>query len=168
MSHAEREHKAHAPRAVGFAIVTVSDSRSSKTDASGTLLAELASEAGHKVASRALVRDEHAEILGALRAAMAEDVDAIVFTGGTGIARRDVTIDAVAPRFTRPLPGFGEIFRRLSFDAIGSAAIASRAEAGVVGGKLVFLLPGSPEACRLAMERLILPEVTHLVGLLRR
>jgi molybdopterin adenylyltransferase len=153
---------------VGFAIVTVSDSRDLFQDASGALLAELVQKAGHRVARRALVRDEAPQIQAALRDASHEGVDVIVFTGGTGVARRDVTVETLAPRFAKTIPGFGELFRWTSFQEMGSAAMASRAEAGVIGGRLVFLLPGSPDACRLAMERLILPEVGHLVGLLRR
>jgi molybdenum cofactor biosynthesis protein B len=169
MSHAEREHKHHAPASVTFALVTVSDSRDAARDESGALLAKLAEGAGHKVAHRGLVRDEPHEIREALRAALTTaGVDAVVFTGGTGIARRDVTIEAIAPRFTKRLPGFGELFRTLSWQEMGSAAMASRAEGGVIDHRLVFLLPGSPDACRLAMERLILPEVGHLTGLLRR
>jgi len=168
MTHAEHEHKESAPASVGFAVVTVSDSRDLFHDASGALLAELAQKAGHRVARRAIVRDEPEEIRAALRDASHAGVDAIVFTGGTGIARRDVTVETLAPRFTKAIPGFGELFRWISFEEMGSAAMASRAEAGVVGGRLVFLLPGSPDACRLAMNRLILPEVGHLVGLLRR
>lgn len=168
MSHAEREHKEHAPKTVSFAIVTVSDSRDLYHDASGGLLADLAQKAGHKVESRTLVKDEPAEIQVALREALSGVADALIFTGGTGVARRDVTIESVAPRFVKELPGFGEIFRALSYQTLGSAALASRADAGVIAGKLVFLLPGSPDACRLAMEKLILPEAGHLVGILRR
>lgn len=168
MTHAEREHKVHAPASVGFAIVTVSDSRDLFHDESGGLLADLAQKAGHRVVRRTLVRDEPDLLQQALRESLVEGVNALVFTGGTGIARRDVTIDTLAPRFVKTLPGFGEILRALSFAQMGSAAIASRAQAGVIAGRLVFLLPGSPDACRLAMERLILPEVGHLVALLER
>lgn len=166
---APAEHKARAPARVGFALVTVSDSRSAATDASGDLLARLVEDAGHAVASRALVRDEPDELRAALAAALAaQGVEVVVFTGGTGFAPRDVTPDALAPLFEKPMPGFGELFRMLSWEEVGSAAMVSRAEAGVVQGRPVFLLPGSPKACRLAMERLVLPEAAHLVGLLRR
>lgn len=168
MSHTEREHKAHAPRQVAVAVVTVSDSRTTQTDEGGALVVALAERAGHRVAHRALVRDEAAQVQGALRDALRAGADAVVLTGGTGIARRDITVEAIAPRFAKPIPGFGELFRQLSFQEMGSAAMASRAEAGVIAGALVFLLPGSPDACRLAMERLILPELPHLVGQLRR
>lgn len=164
----EKEHKAHAPRHVSVAVVTVSDSRTLTTDEGGALVVALAEKAGHRVAHRALVRDEVADVRHALRDALRAGAEAIVFTGGTGIAPRDITVEAVAPRFVKHVPGFGEIFRTLSFQSMGSAAMASRAEAGVIGGAIVFLLPGSPDACRLAMERLILPELPHLVGLLRR
>lgn len=167
-SHAEREHKRDAPTSVAFAVVTVSDSRDAARDESGALLAKLAEGAGHRVADRALVRDEPHEIREALRGALQSGADAVVFTGGTGIARRDVTIETLAPRFAKRIPGFGELFRALTWQELGSVAMASRAAAGVVDRRLVFLLPGSPDACRLAMERLILPEVGHLVGLLRR
>lgn len=167
-SHAEREHKHDAPTSVAFAIVTVSDSRDASRDESGALLAKLAEGAGHKVAHRALVRDEPHEIRDAMHAALIAGVDAVVFTGGTGVARRDVTIETIAPRFAKRIPGFGELFRMLTWQELGSVAMASRADAGVIDCRLVFLLPGSPDACRLAMERLILPEVGHLVALLRR
>lgn len=165
MSHVE--HKARAPLRVAFAIVTVSDSRTIATDASGNALAQLVASQGHALARRALVPDEPAEILRAFDDALTA-ADVIVFTGGTGVAPRDVTPETIAPRLERDLPGFGELFRILSFQEIGSAAMASRAQAGVAQGRLVFLLPGSPKACRLAMERLILPEAAHLVSLLRR
>ena len=167
-SHAEREHKRDAPTRVGFGIVTVSDSRDLARDESGALLAKLAEGAGHRVAHRALVRDEPQEIREALHAALVAGVDAVVFTGGTGVARRDVTIETISPRFAKRIPGFGELFRMLTWHELGSVAMATRAEAGVIDRRLVFLLPGSPDACRLAMERLILPEVGHLAGLLRR
>lgn len=169
MSEPHVEHRAYAPRALGFAIVSVSDSRTLDTDEGGALLAELLVAAGHALASRRLVRDDVDEQRAALRQALAEPrVDVILFTGGTGLAPRDVTPEAIAPHFEKRLPGFGETFRLLSHQEIGSAAMASRAEAGVVDGRLVFLLPGSPKACRLAMEKLILPEAAHLVGQLRR
>lgn len=168
MSHAEKEHKAHAPKTLAVAVVTVSDTRTLETDAGGALVVALAERAGHRIVHRAIVRDEAAQVQAALRDALQAGVDAVVFTGGTGIARRDITVEAVAPRFAKPLAGFGELFRQLSFQELGPAAMASRAEAGVIAGALVFLLPGSPDACRLAMERLILPELPHLVGQLRR
>jgi len=169
VSDPAREHKAHAPSRLRFAIVTMSDSRERAQDASGDAIADLARAAGHEVALRSLVRDEPWQIREAFEAALREPgVDVVVGTGGTGVAPRDVTPETVRPLFERALPGFGELFRMLSWQEVGSAAMASRAEAGVANGRLVFLLPGSPKACRLAMERLILPEAGHLVALLRR
>jgi molybdenum cofactor biosynthesis protein B len=164
-----RQHKGHAAaRRVRFGLLTVSDSRTPATDEGGALLAKLAEEAGHAVVARALVPDEAIEIRRAVEAMLGSDAEILVTTGGTGVARRDVTVDAVAPLFERALPGFGEIFRALSYSSVGSAAMMSRAEAGVARGKAIFLLPGSPDACRLAMERLILPEAAHLASLLGR
>lgn len=166
---AHREHKAHAPTSLRFAILTVSDSRGPADDKSGDRIQRAVLKAGHEVARRELVRDEAGEIRACVeRYLAAADVDVVVTTGGTGLATRDVTPEAVAPLLERALPGFGELFRVLSFKAIGSPAMLSRAEAGVARGKPVFLLPGSPDACDLAMEKLVVPEAGHLVALLRR
>jgi molybdenum cofactor biosynthesis protein B len=154
-----------APRVVPTAVVSVSDSRSLETDAGGALVAELLEGAGHPVVVRRLVRDEREAIAGALRELLArEDVRAVVFTGGTGVAPRDVTPDALMPLLERPLPGFGELFRMLSYQEIGSAALLSRALAGLVAGRVVFALPGSRAAVSLAMQKLVLPELSHLAG----
>ena len=150
-------------------MLTVSDSRSLAEDASGDRIRSLVEAAGHAVARRERVRDEADEIREAMRRFLeAPDVDVVVTTGGTGLAARDVTPEAVLPLFERRVPGFGELFRMLSFGAIGASAMLSRAEAGVAHRKPAFLLPGSPDACALAMEKLVLPEAGHLVGLLRR
>ena len=115
------------------------------------------------------MRDEVPEIRAALEAALADpQVQAAILTGGTGLTRRDVTVEAIRALLEKEIPGFGEIFRMLSFQEIGSAAMLSRAEAGIARGKPVFLLPGSPEACELAMRRLVAPEAAHLVSLLAR
>jgi molybdenum cofactor biosynthesis protein B len=150
---------------VPTAVVSVSDTRSLETDAGGALVVELLEGAGHPVVARSLVRDEPDAIAGALRELLArEDVRAVVFTGGTGVAPRDVTPDALAPLLERPLPGFGELFRMLSYQEIGSAALLSRALAGLVAGRVVFALPGSRAAVGLAMQKLVLPELAHLAG----
>jgi molybdenum cofactor biosynthesis protein B len=150
---------------VGCALVTVSDTRTPETDTGGSLLAELVSAAGHSVVSREIVRDDVAQIRAAAERALANGAcGALLLTGGTGTSPRDVTPEAVRPLFERELPGFGELFRVLSFQEIGSAAMLSRACAGSRAGKLVFALPGSPAAIRLALERLVLPELGHLVG----
>lgn len=158
-------HRAHGPRIVPTLVITVSDTRTLETDTGGALVAELLSAAGHSVVSREVVRDDPDEIQAALRRALARDeVRAVVLTGGTGVAPRDVTPESVAPLLERVIPGFGELFRMLSFHEIGSAAVLSRALAGLAAGRVVFVLPGSRAAIRLALERLILPELGHLAG----
>jgi molybdopterin adenylyltransferase len=177
------EHKAYAPTAgrVRVALLTASDSRGALSggppgdpgdqleNEGGRVLRELAVEAGFVVADEALLREEP-EALRAHVAALAASgrVDAVLVTGGTGLAPRDRTPEALGALFERRLDGFGELFRALSFEEIGAAAMLSRADAGVVGGVLVFLMPGSPAAVRLAMRRLIAPELAHAVGQLRR
>jgi len=158
-------HRAAAARNVPTAVITVSDTRTLETDSGGSLAAELLRGAGHDVVSREIVRDEPAAIAAALEAALArEGVAAVLFTGGTGVAPRDVTPDTVEPLLERVVPGFGELFRMLSFQEIGSAALLSRALAGLAGGRVVFVLPGSRGAVRLALERLVLPELGHLAA----
>ncbi len=163
------EHRAYSPSALGFAVITVSDSRIEATDTGGARIRELARGAGHRVERSEIVRDEAEEVLAALRRALAlEGVDVVVLTGGTGFSPRDHTVEAVAPRFEAEVPGFGELFRMLSHREIGAAAMLSRATAGVVGRRVVFVLPGSPKAVELAMGELILPEAGHLLGQVRR
>ncbi|HVT16179.1 MAG TPA: MogA/MoaB family molybdenum cofactor biosynthesis protein [Thermoanaerobaculia bacterium] len=163
------EHRRYAPEMLGFAVITVSDSRGPGEDASGDLVRELAAAAGHRVEHSALVRDEAPAIGDVLSAMLAlPSVDVVVLTGGTGFSPRDVTLPAVAHLFDVPIEGFGELFRMLSFQQVGAAAMLSRAAAGVIGGRAVFLLPGSPKAVKLAMEALILPEAAHLLGQVRR
>jgi len=163
------EHRRSAPHRLGFAIVTASDSRDEASDRGGPHLESLAVEAGHLVAWRRLVRDEPEALAECVRAALGESaVDVVLVTGGTGPAPRDVTVEALRPLFDKELPGFGELFRALSFAEIGPAAMLSRATAGVARGRALFLLPGSPAALTLAMERLILPEIAHLVAQARR
>jgi molybdenum cofactor biosynthesis protein B len=158
------EHKAHAPRAVRCVVCTVSDSKTPETDTSGRLLRELLTGAGHAVVDSHLVRDEPSQVQAVIHTACANpQVQAILFTGGTGITARDQTFEAIEALLEKRLPGFGELFRMLSYQEIGPAAMLSRAQAGVRGGRLIFSLPGSPAACRLALERLILPELGHLV-----
>jgi molybdenum cofactor biosynthesis protein B len=169
MSVAEHKTRSPAPAALRVALVTASDSRVAADDEGGRVLRELAEAAGFQIVGAALLREEPAE-LGAHVAALAASgaVDAVFVTGGTGIAPRDRTPEAVGALFERRLPGFGELFRALSYAEIGPAAMLSRADAGVVGATLVFLLPGSPAAVRLAMEKLIAPELAHAIGQLRR
>lgn len=156
-------HRTAAERALAAVVITVSDTRTLETDTGGALLAELLEAAGHRVLERAVVRDDVEAIRAAVRAALAcEAAHAVLLTGGTGIAPRDVTPEAIAPLLERTLPGFGELFRMLSFEEIGSAAILSRATAGIAAGRVVAALPGSRAAIRLALERLLLPELPHL------
>jgi molybdenum cofactor biosynthesis protein B len=150
-------------------ILTVSDSRTEETDTGGGLIEECLREAGHRIVERAIVPDDPVRVRAFLEPVFERsDVDAAIVTGGTGASPRDRTPDAVEPLLDRVLPGFGEIFRALSFEEVGAAAMLSRALGGVVGRTAVFVLPGSRAAVRLALERLILPELPHLVGQLRR
>ena len=159
------KHKEHAPASVKCGVITISDSRTSETDESGKLVRDLLLRAGHSVLFYVVVKDEAKPILDAVEQA-SWTCEAIVTNGGTGLAKRDVTIPTLLPAFERTVPGFGEIFRSLSYDAIGSAAMLSGAVAGVYHRRLVFCLPGSPDACRLAVEKLILPELGHAVGVM--
>ena len=147
----------------------MSDTRTLADDSGGELVCELLRGAGQQVALREIVKDDAAAIGAALERALASPAcAAVLLTGGTGIAPRDVTPEAVVPRLERTLPGFGELFRQLSFAEIGAAAMLSRALGGMAQGKPVFALPGSRAAIRLALERLILPELGHLVGEARK
>lgn len=167
MPHAQ--HGKHAPAAIAAAVLTISDSRTTGTDASGDLLVQLLSGAGHTVLHRALLPDEPDRVRGWVQERLGDPAcDGVITTGGTGISPRDRTLEAVATLHDRELPGFGELFRMLGYAEIGSAAMLSRAAGGVASGKFLFCLPGSPAAVRLAMEKLILPELGHLVAELRK
>jgi molybdenum cofactor biosynthesis protein B len=158
-------HRREAREKVPTWIVTVSDTRTAETDSGGALLAELLEAAGHPVVGREIARDEPAAIRAALDAALArEGVAAVLFTGGTGVAPRDVTPETLEPRLDRVIPGFGELFRALSYQEIGSAALLSRALGGIAAGRVVLALPGSRAAIALAMEKLVLPELGHLAA----
>jgi molybdenum cofactor biosynthesis protein B len=150
------------------AIVTASDTRRPADDESGDVLAAGLAAAGLTLVDRRLCGDDIAALTHAIRAGIAAGADVVLVTGGTGVSPRDVTPEALSALGARPLPGFGELFRALSFAEIGAAAMLSRATAGTVGRAVVFALPGSPAACRLALERLILPELPHLVAQLGR
>jgi molybdenum cofactor biosynthesis protein B len=155
--------------AVRCAILTVSDTRTEATDTSGQTIRNLLTAAHHPIASYTILKDEPALILSTLSdLADAGNLDAVLINGGTGISRRDSTVDAVAGRFEKTLVGFGELFRMLSYPEIGPAAMLSRALAGTYRGLVVFCMPGSTNAVTLAMERLILPELSHLVWELRK
>jgi molybdenum cofactor biosynthesis protein B len=172
MPYADHQQQA-AGVPVRCAVITCSDTRTEATDKSGTLARTLLADAGHAVTHYALLPDDPRQITAAIKELAEQAVaDVIVCNGGTGISRRDSTIDSIAGLITRRLPGFGELFRMLSWQQVRSGAMLSRAEAGVIdapaGGTLVFALPGSPAAVDLAMRELILPELHHLVFELRR
>jgi molybdenum cofactor biosynthesis protein B len=159
-----KEHKASAPRSIGCWVLTISDSKTRETDTSGTLIRELLEGAGHRVIGSEIVRDEPAEVQRVIRDACAHaGVQAVIMTGGTGVTSRDSTFEAVEALLDKRLPGFGELFRVLSYQEVGAAAMLSRAQMGVARGRIVASLPGSPNACRLALEKLLLPELGHLV-----
>jgi molybdenum cofactor biosynthesis protein B len=161
------EHRKAAASNVRCAVITVSDTRAHETDVSGRAIVELLEDAGHVVARRQILRDEPMDVRDAVLANVG-DVDAIITTGGTGITSRDSTYEAVASIFEKHLDGFGELFRMLSYEEIGSAAMMTRATAGVARGTAIFLLPGSEHAVRLGLTKLILPELGHVVRELRR
>ena len=163
------QHRRAAPGVLGFGLITVSDTRSPEDDVSGRTLSGLAHVAGHRVEGSVVVPDDVAAIRRAVHRMLAlSGVDVVILTGGTGFSPRDVTLDAVQPLLDQLIEGFGELFRALSYQQVGAAAMLSRAAAGLAGDKAVFILPGSPKAVSLAMEKLILPEVAHLLGQARR
>ena len=167
MSHTA--HREQAPGSVSVHVITVSDTRTPDTDTSGRLIVELLEAAGHRIAGRALLRDEPEDVRSAVAAAAADAAaDVVITTGGTGITARDGTFEAVDGLLTKRLPGFGELFRSISYQQIGAAAMLSRATAGLVGQTVVIVLPGSQHAVRLALEELVLPEIGHLVREARR
>jgi molybdenum cofactor biosynthesis protein B len=163
------EHREESPSAVRFAVLTISDTRDLSSDRGGAYLVKSLEESGHRVVRRAICRDDAQEIAALVRDAVADDgVDLVLTTGGTGIAPRDVTVPTLEALFDSTIPGFGELFRALSFREIGSAAILSRATAGIVGGKVVIALPGSPNALKLAVHEILLKEAGHFVSQTRR
>jgi molybdopterin adenylyltransferase len=149
-----------AGASVAVAVLTVSDSRTPETDTSGKTIIDRLTQAGHRIADRKMCKDDSLTIRETISAWVANPkVEFVIVTGGTGVTQRDVTPDAVRSLFTKPIPGFGELFRWLSYAEIGTSTIQSRADAGVCGDTIVFLLPGSPGACRLGMEKIILPQL---------
>jgi len=175
ISSTSAEHKAKAPLKLKVFVITCSTSRyahqqsgKSVEDLSGDAIVNHLTKAGHIVAGRKLVPDNEAMIRQTLRKILSQgDIDAIILTGGTGISPKDITIEVVRDLFEKDIPGFGELFRKISYDAVGSPAILTRALAGVAKSKLVFCLPGSPEAVNRAMASLIVPEIGHMVKHIR-
>ena len=160
----EAQHKAQAPSSVCCVVVTISDTRTIDTDASGKAIADMLTAAGHKVSGRAIVKDDADQVRATIeRHLSGPDVQVIITTGGTGITSRDSSYEAITALLQKRLDGFGELFRMLSYEQIGAAAIMSRACAGTVAGRIVVSLPGSEKAVRLAMEKLLIPELGHLV-----
>jgi molybdopterin adenylyltransferase len=158
------QHKADAPPEIRIAVVTVSSTRGIDDDASGSLIKELAKE--HKIIKHIVVKDNLALIRNEIRDMILDSfnpIDAIIMSGGTGLAKSDVTIEAVKPLFEKEISGFNSLMMCMSYESIGSAALLSRSTAGMIRGKAVFCLPGSPDACRLAMEKLVMPELGHIV-----
>jgi molybdenum cofactor biosynthesis protein B len=171
VSESSKKHKATAPKQLNFGVFVCSTSRYQQlqngakiNDVSGDLIEALVKIAGHKVLFKRIISDDKGQIQDAVKNALGSaDLDAAVFCGGTGIAPSDVTIETVMPFLEKTLPGFGEVFRHLSYNKVGSAAILSRAVAGVAKGKALFCIPGSPDAVRFSLETLILPEAPHIV-----
>ncbi|RLM70826.1 molybdenum cofactor biosynthesis protein MoaB [Halorubrum sp. Atlit-8R] len=168
-NHGDHGHHHHDADSVAAAVVTVSSSRGADEDPAGDYVAAAFREAGHEVSVRELIPDDYDSVQGTVdRLARRKDTDVVVTTGGTGVTPDDVTPEAVRGLFAKRLPGFGELFRRLSYEEVGTRTIGSRATAGVVSATPVFCLPGSENAVRLGVDEIVLPEVGHLVGLAGR
>ncbi|MGH7819933.1 MAG: MogA/MoaB family molybdenum cofactor biosynthesis protein [Candidatus Binatia bacterium] len=162
------EHKASGKRRVRCAVVTVSDTRTPETDSSGARIRELVHAAGHEVISHRIIPDDPAIIREVVRLLAADStVEAVLLTGGTGVGPRDQTFETVRPMLDKEIEGFGELFRMLSYQEIGSAAMLSRAIGGTIAGKVLFSMPGSTAAVELAVAKLILPELGHVLHLLK-
>jgi len=162
-------HRQQSPTVVRCAVITVSDTRTMETDVGGQTIVDMLSAHGHQVVERRIVRDEPGPMRDWLtRLSQRPEVEAILLTGGTGLGSRDQTFETLNQLITKPLPGFGELFRMLSYAEVGAAAMLSRAMGGLLGRTVVLAMPGSPAGVRLAMEKLVLPELGHLVREARR
>ena len=169
MTEVPDQHRKEAPPQVGCAVITVSDTRTLDTDTGGQTAVDLLTAAGHRVVVREIIRDEPQPMRDLLAKFSArDDIDAVLMTGGTGLGSRDRTFETVAALLNKPLPGYGELFRMLSYEQIGPAAMLSRATGGLVGRTVVLTMPGSRAAVQLAVEKLIVPELGHLVREARR
>lgn len=160
----DHKHEAEKVGPVSFVVITTSDSKTLETDTTGRLVKQFIESEGHKVVSHRIVKNDPAAIRKAVEDALAGEARCVVTTGGTGVGTRDVTLEAVAPLFDKTLPGFGELYRRLSFDQIGTAAMLSRAQLGIVKGKVVVSLPGSSGGAEVGMKNLLLPEIAHILS----
>ena len=159
-------HHKHDVRGIGCAVITVSDTRTTENDGSGQRIQELLRAQEHQIAHYQILKDEPDQVVAAI-AALPAAAEVVIINGGTGVARRDTTYEAVTRLLEKELTGFGELFRMLSYEQIGAAAMLSRATAGVAGKRIVFSVPGSTAAVELAMTKLILPTIGHVVGLVR-
>ncbi len=169
MSKSVQKHREASPEKIRVAVLTVSDTRTPETDTGGNVIVELMRGAGHEISHREIVNDDALRIEVVLQELLADaGVDAVITTGGTGISARDTTYEVVSRRIDKKLDGFGELFRVLSYEEIGAAAMLSRAIAGASGSKFLACLPGSSNAVRLAVEKLLVPEISHLVFELRK
>ena len=169
MSQAVTEHRGSSPESLDLAVLTVSDTRTLQTDTSGNLIVSLAEAARHRIRERLIVRDEPEAMRPLLQAwSTSASIDAILVTGGTGISPRDQTFETVSALLTKPLPGYGELFRMLSYVEIGPACMLSRAVGGLIGRVAILVMPGSRAAVELAMAKIILPELPHIVREARR
>lgn len=172
MTDVPSKHKEHARKSAAVFVLTCSTSKAEEKrkglpvdDPSGDIIEKLMHEAGHRITGRALIPDKIELLRTTVRKALKSDAEAIIITGGTGIAPSDVTIEVIAPMLEKELPGFGELFRKISYDTIGSAAMMTRATAGVVGGKAIFCLPGSPDGVTTAVSKLIIAELGHVLSI---
>jgi len=163
MNSGRNEHRAAGPKQVSISVVTISDTRTPETDSSGDYLAEAIAESGNHLVSRHIVKDEADAIRTIVTELMAGEAQVILTSGGTGIAGRDVTIPVIESLLDKPMPGFGELFRMLSYKEVGSAAMFSRATGGLAGNTMIFALPGSPNAVKTAWDGLIKDELAHMV-----
>jgi molybdopterin adenylyltransferase len=169
MSESAAQHRAQSPTSVRCAVITVSDTRTRENDTGGQLVRDRLTAAGHVITASEIIPDDPPRMTALVRElAERDDVEAILLTGGTGISQRDQTFETISALLSRPLPGYGELFRMLSYQEIGAAAMLSRAVGGLIGRTIVLTMPGSPAAVRLAMEKLIVPELGHLVREARR
>ena len=159
-----REHKKAAPQSVGCAVLIISDSRTEQTDESGKFLKQALNQNGHRVLAYAILKNDAGAIERKIKELLNQDeLQVIITSGGTGISHRDITVETISSIIEKKLDGFGELFRSLSYQEIGTASIMSRAVAGVVGGKIIICIPGSLGAAKLAMDKVILPEIGHMV-----
>ena len=169
MSQVPDQHRQEAPQMVRCGVITVSDSRTLETDTGGQTVIDHLTNAGHEVVDRQIIPDEPKRMQRLLEEFRdRQDIEAVLMTGGTGLGSRDQTFETVSRLLSKPLPGYGELFRMLSYEEIGAAAMLSRATGGLIGRTVVLTMPGSRAAVRLAMEKLIIPELGHLIREARR